>query len=111
MESQCVRIPLKAGQTERFIEWIRSIQGRKREMLEAMAAEGVSFEAIFLERGVPADSIVFYMRAENLAEAQRRFAGSTLAIDVETRSIIAECWDTTGAAVLTPCLELTADEL
>lgn len=109
MESQCVRIPLKTGQTERFVAWVTSVQRRKPEMLEAMRAEGVSFECIFLERGGRGDSIIFYMQAVNLAEAQRKFAESPLAIDAETRSIIAECWDTTHASLLTPCLELTAE--
>ena len=109
METQCVRIPLCAGETERFLDWIRSIQNRKTEMLEAMRAEGVSFEFIFLEKSDGGDSVVFYMQAGSLADAQRAFAESTLAIDVETRAMIAACWDTGRASVLTPCLELAAD--
>jgi hypothetical protein len=107
MQSQCVRIPLKQGKTQRFLDWIQSVQHREPEMLESMRAEGVTFECMFLERTETAgDSLVFYMRATDLAEAQRRFALSTLAIDVETRALIAECWDTERAALLTPCLEL-----
>ena len=70
METQCVRIPLCAGETERFLDWIRSIQNRKTEMLEAMRAEGVSFEFIFLEKSDGGDSVVFYMQAGSLADAR-----------------------------------------
>ena len=108
METQCVRIPLRKGETERFLNWIQSVQSRKAEMLESMRAEGISFECMFLERNEAGDSIVFYMQAESLAEAQRAFAESMLPIDVETRSIIATCWDVARTSVLVPCLELAA---
>lgn len=111
METRCVRIPLKAGKTEPFLAWIQSLSGREDEMLEAMQMEGVAFEAIFLERGEQGDSIVFYMRAADLNRAQTAFAESTLSIDVETRDMIAACWDTARAALLTPCIELEGQPL
>ena len=105
-ETQCIRIPLRAGQTDRFLAWVRSMQGREAEQLDAMRAEGVSFESIFLETSERGDSIIFYIKAASLLEMQRVFALSTRTIDVEARAMIEACWDTEHATVLAPCLEL-----
>ncbi|WP_437870311.1 DUF6176 family protein [Sorangium sp. So ce363] len=110
MQAQCVRIPLFAGKTQRFVDWMREAKSRKREMLESMSIEGVCAEAIFLEGGETEDSIVFYMRAHDLARAQQAFASSELAIDKATRDIIAECWDVARARPLDVLLELEAPE-
>ncbi len=110
METQCVRIPLRRGETERFLSFIRAAQARKAEMLESMQAEGVVFECIFLERQAEQDSIIFYMQAENLEKAQRAFAESRLPIDVETRAMIAACWDVERTSLLQPCLELAVPD-
>lgn len=113
METRCVRIPLKEGRTDRFLAWLDAVRARTAEMHESMKGEGVVFEAIFLERGAAppsggaGDSIVFYMRARDLSAAEAAFAQSTLPIDVETRAMIAECWDVERASALTPCLELS----
>lgn len=106
METQCVRIPLKPGKTDRFLIWLDTVRPRVAEMHESMTREGVVFEAMFLERAESGDAIVFYMRAKNLAAAQAAFASSALPIDVETQATINECWDTSRAAPLVVCLEL-----
>lgn len=62
--------------------------------------------SIFLERGPARDALVFYLKAADLAEAQRVFAQSELAIDRETRAIVAECWDVSAAQPLQVLLEL-----
>jgi hypothetical protein len=83
------------------------MQGRDADQLDAMRAEGVSFESIFLETSERGDSIVFYIKAASVLDMQRVFALSTRTIDIEARAMIEACWDAEHATALTPCLELT----
>lgn len=106
MQSQCVKVPIIAGKTQRFVDWMVEVSGRKEEMLASMRIEGVRAEAMFLERFPGGDSLVFYMQADDLARAQQVFASSTLAIDAVTRAIIDECWDVARARPLEVLLEL-----
>lgn len=88
------------------MRWITEAGSRREEMLASLRLEGVEAEAIFLQRGRAGDALVFYLRARDLAEAQRAFAQSELPIARETRAIIAECWDTSAAEPLQVLLEL-----
>ncbi len=106
METQCVRIPLRPEKTGRFLAWLAEARDRKAEMLNSMKAEGVVFEAFFLERGIDSDSVLFYMRARSLADAQAAFGRSTLSIDREARAMMEECWDVDSANALEVLLEL-----
>src|SRR5688500_4895022 len=105
MEAQCVRIPLKPGTTQRFRAWVAESAARREEMLASMGREGVVAEAMFLDCGPGGDALVFYLRAHDLREAQAQFAASELPIDLETRRIIEECWDTAQARPLEVLLE------
>jgi hypothetical protein len=106
MQAQCVRIPLVAGKTQHFVDWIGEMHQRRDEMLESMRLEGVLAEAMFLARGATGDAVILYMQAQNLERAQRVFAESTLAVDRDTRQIIQECWDVSRAEALEVLLEL-----
>jgi Family of unknown function (DUF6176) len=106
MQAQCVRIPIVNGKTQRFVDWMAEVNGRRAEMLASMRLEGVRAEAMFLERSTAGDALVFYMQAEDLERAQQVFAASTSAIDSLTRAIIDECWDVSRATRLEVLLEL-----
>jgi len=106
MQAQCVRIPLFAGKTQRFVDWIGEMNSRRDEMLESMRLEGLVAEAMFLSRGMGGDAVILYMQAHDLQRAQQVFAASTLAVDLDTRKIIDECWDVTRAEPLDVLLEL-----
>jgi len=93
MQTQCLKIPLIAGKTGRFLEWASEVRGREREAFEAMSSEGAVAEAIFLERGGAGDFVLYYMRARDLARASEVFAASDRPIDRLTRVMIDECWD------------------
>lgn len=109
MESQCVRVPLKPGTTQRFVDWIGAVQHREAEMLHAMRQEGLRFELLVLQRGDAEDALLFFLQARDLTAAQQAFATSELDIDIETRRIIAACWDTARAEVLEVLLVLATD--
>jgi hypothetical protein len=104
-ESQCVRVDLRPGMTERFVGWARSLNDRGLDILEAMRAEGVLAEHIFLERGTR-DSLVFYLKAVDLGRAARAFEASCLLADVEAKRIIAETWDLATMRTLEAVIEL-----
>jgi hypothetical protein len=106
MQTQGLRIPLIAGKTPRFLDWVSVVRGREREVFEAMSGEGAVAEAIMLERGEAGDSIVYYMRARNLERAAQVFAASALPIDCETRAMIEECWDVARIQPLDVLLDL-----
>lgn len=106
MQTQCLRIPLLAGKTPRFLDWVSLVRGREREAFEAMSGEGAVAEAIMLERGDAGDSVVYYMRARDLERAAQVFATSQLPIDRETRAMIEECWDVARIQPLEVLLDL-----
>lgn len=110
MQSQCLRIPLIPGKTQRFLDWASRIAGRQREAFEAMSGEGAVAEAIGLERNTTGDWLVYYMRARDLARAAEVFAASELPIDRETRAMIDECWDVARIQPLEMVLELHPHE-
>lgn len=104
-EVQCLRVQIKPGQTERLVGFLRSVRQREAEVQESLALEGVILESLFIERGGEHDYLVFYTRAEDLAAASAAFAASTLALDGETRQIIAETWAAAQALELVVDLE------
>jgi uncharacterized protein DUF6176 len=106
MQTQCLRIPLIAGKTPRFLDWVSVVRGREREAFEAMSGEGAVAEAIMLERGEAGDWVVYYMRARDLERAAQVFAASQLPIDRETRAMIEECWDVARIQSLEVLLDL-----
>jgi Family of unknown function (DUF6176) len=106
MQAQCLKIPLIAGKTARFLDWVSMVRGREREAFEAMSGEGVVAEVILLERGAAGDSVVYYMRARDLERAAQVFAASQLPLDLETRAMIEECWDVARIQALEVLLDL-----
>jgi hypothetical protein len=106
VQTQCLKIPLIAGKTERFLHWAAEIRQRPREAFEAMSGEGVVAEAIILEHSEAGDFVIYYMRAQDLERASQVFAASTLPIDRETRSMIEECWDVAHIRALDVLLDL-----
>lgn len=106
MQSQCLKIPLLAGKTARFLEWVAVVQGREREAFEAMSGEGAVAEAIMLERGAAGDHVIYYMRARDLERAAEVFAASEQPLDRLTRAMIDECWDVGRIVALDVLLDL-----
>lgn len=106
MQTQCLKIPLVAGKTARFLDWAATVRGREREAFEAMSGEGAVAEVIILERSSAGDSVLYYMRARDLERAAQVFAASRRPIDLETRAMIEECWDVARIQALEVLLDL-----
>ena len=100
---QCLRIKLKPGTTDRMVHFLKSLKDRDAEVRKSLQAEGILEESLFLDRTEAGDFLVFLTRAENLEAAAAAFQSSELPLDVETRTLIAETWESARP------LELLAD--
>ena len=90
---QCVRVPIRPGHTDRVAGWIRSLDNRRDEVCEALEAEGIDQEIVLLEREDPEDHLLILTAAEDIAAANRAFQESTLPVDTEFRTLMAEALD------------------
>lgn len=98
-EVQCVKIPFKKGQTGQFLVWVEGLKNRRGEVLEAMRAEGIMSEAVFLESSEDADYMLLYTRANDLKAANQAFQESEIAVDTEFKALMAATLDLQNAKV------------
>lgn len=92
-EMQCLKIRIKAGQTEYARQWIAGLAARRDEVQVALAAEGITIESIFLNREPDGDYLLLYQRAASLVKASEVFIASELPLDVETKQFILDGWE------------------
>jgi Family of unknown function (DUF6176) len=91
-ETRCVKIRLKADSIERVREWANEINCRKDEALATLKDEGVAIESVFLDQNSEGDFLIYYMKAENFAEAKKAVAKSIHKIDEYHRQFKEDCW-------------------
>jgi hypothetical protein len=77
-----------------------SLSSRRQEVIEALAAEQIEDEAIFLGKEPAGEFLYFYSRAPDLESAAAAFKSSELAINQELKEILVECLDFTSAVRL-----------
>jgi L-rhamnose mutarotase len=77
VETVCVRVRLQPGSLERVREWAAELNSRRDEVLATLRDEGVRIESVFLD----GDTLVYYMRADDVEHARAVYARSTHAID------------------------------
>ncbi|HSG48895.1 MAG TPA: DUF6176 family protein [Longimicrobiales bacterium] len=104
-EVQCLRIRLAPGRTDEVADFLRGLRNRADEVQEALKAEGILEETLFLDRTAEEDCLVFFTRARDLAAAAAAFQSSQLPLDVETRELIADTWQEVRALELLVDLE------
>ena len=68
-DTRCVRIKLKPNSLDRVHDWADELNRREEEVLEALAAEGVTLEAAFLEKTSDGDYLIYVMKADELSKA------------------------------------------
>jgi hypothetical protein len=78
---RCVRIKLKPNSSERVQGWAEELNRREGEVLESLAAEGVTLEAAFLEKASDGDYLIFVMAADALTKADTATKQSYRPID------------------------------
>ena len=106
MESQCIKVKLKEGQSERFLSWAKGLASREGEVREALLAEGMQVELMFMEKAADGDYVILYTRAQNLAAANAAFDKSSFKVDQEAKQIMAETWDFGSAKLIDKLLEV-----
>jgi|SRR5579862_1908492 len=105
-QSECIKVRLKPGMTDKFVEWARQVSSRMDEAKRDMREQGVLAEHIFLERSSDGDFAIVYWSVEDLAKARSAFQSSTRKIDLEMMEIVDSTWDRSQVARLEPVLEL-----
>jgi len=100
LQCQCVKIPVREGSAPKLRAWIAGLGEREGEVLEALEAEGIHDEAVFLSSEPSGEYLYLYSRAADLAAAGAAFQQSTLAVDVEFKQLMQECLDLEGATLL-----------
>jgi Family of unknown function (DUF6176) len=106
-QSECIKVRLKPGMTDKFVEWAKQISKRTDEAKHYMNEQGVLSEHIFLERSAEGDFVIVYWNVEDLAKARAAFQNSTRKIDLEMMEIVDSTWDRSQVARLEPILELS----
>ncbi len=106
-QSECIKVRLKPGMTDKFVEWAKQISNRMDEAKLCMSEQGVIAEHIFLERSPEGDFIIVYWNVEDLAKARAAFQKSTRKIDQEMMEIVDSTWDRSQVARLERILELS----
>jgi len=105
-QSECIKVRLKPGMTDRFLEWAKQVSTRPDEAKRYMSEQGVLAEHIFLERSAEGDFVIVYWNVEDLAKARSAFQASARKIDLEMMEIVDSTWDRSQVARLEPVLEL-----
>ncbi len=105
-QSECIKVRLKPGMTDKFLEWAKQVSNRPDEAKRYMSEQGVLAEHIFLERSAEGDFVIVYWNVEDLAKARSAFQASTRKIDLEMMEIVDSTWDRSQVARLERVLEL-----
>jgi len=105
-QSESIKVRLKPGMTDKFVEWARQVSSRMDEAKRDMREQGVLAEHIFLERSPEGDFAIVYWSVEDLAKARSAFQSSTRKMDLEMMEIVDSTWDRSQVARLEPVLEL-----
>jgi Family of unknown function (DUF6176) len=105
-QSECIKVRLKPGMTDKFLDWAKQVSNRPDEAKRYMSEQGVLAEHIFLERSAEGDFVIVYWNVEDLAKARSAFQASTRKIDLEMMEIVDSTWDRSQVARLERVLEL-----
>jgi hypothetical protein len=100
MQRQCLRIPIRDGHLDGVTSWIRSLAARHDEVAAAVTSEGITTECVMLDVQGPRPCVLLYTAGPDLQHASAAFAASTLAVDVEFKSLMARSLDLAGASVV-----------
>src|ERR1700722_221626 len=105
-QSECIKVRLKPGMTDKFVEWAKQVSNRIDEAKRDMREQGILSEHIFLERSPGGDFVIVYWNVEDLAKARSAFQSSPKKMDLEMMEIVVSTWDRSQVARLEPVLEL-----
>ena len=93
-QSTCMKIRLKPGMTEVYLDFTKQVLNRKDELTASLKEQGIIAQHIFLERSPNGDFIFFYLKSEDLAKTRDTLYSSKRKIDLEMREMVDAAWDT-----------------
>lgn len=89
---QMLRVRIREGYEEEMIGWVRRLEQRT-ETHEALRAEHVLVESVFLEQCEGRSFLWVYQRVEDVRQANEVFLGSNNPVDVELRALMERTWE------------------
>jgi hypothetical protein len=89
-EAQCIKYPVKPDRREALVDWIRNLEGRSAELVEALAEGEILAEAVFLERSNCGDHLLIYTRARDLRAGLKALSDSRFPLVQEFNRLLAE---------------------
>ena len=104
--SECMRIRMKRGMTDKFVQWAKQVPKRMDEVKASMMEQGVLEQSIFLERAPDGEFIVLFWKVADPEKARAAFQNSTRKIDLEMVEMIETTWDRSQVSKLEPVMEL-----
>ncbi len=92
MPTRCIKVKLKPNTTAQVQAWAAELLARRDEVNATLVAEGVTWEAVFLDQQVDADYLIYVMHAHDLEHAAAVGKASTATIDLYHRAFKQACW-------------------
>lgn len=97
-DAQCVRYPIKPGQSDALVNWVARLKQRSTEVTEVLSEVGLIAEAVFMERSDHGDYLLIYTSAKDLRAANEALSRSQLPLVREFDQLMAETVDMEKAA-------------
>ena len=94
MPTKCVKVRIRDGCAMEVEGWAAELNRRSAEVRETLDAESVILEAVFLDRQIDGDHLIYVVNAPDFDRVAAASHASTAAIDVFHRAFKAKCWET-----------------
>lgn len=91
-ETRCVKVTLREGSLTEVLAWAEELKRCEEEVRATLAAEGVSFESVFLLKEQEGYALVYVMRAEDFAHARKIARSSDSHVDLYHEQFKKNCW-------------------
>lgn len=91
-ETRCVRIMLKPGALDAVRDWQSFINAHRDDVLQTLAAEGVTLEMAFLEQNGAESSLIYIMRCADFEKAFAAAQASESFIDAFHKKFKQDWW-------------------
>ncbi len=96
----CIKIKLKPNSLVAVRRWVTVLQRRRQDELDALRAEGIALESVFLDRTSTGAYLLCYLRAASVEQAVEVMQQATRAIDAYHEQVKQDTWDWCAALEL-----------
>jgi Family of unknown function (DUF6176) len=88
----CIKIKLKPNSLVAVRRWVAVLQRRQQEELDALRAEGIVLESVFLDRTSMGAYLLCYLRAASAEQAVEAMQHATRVIDAYHEQVKQDTW-------------------